>query len=85
MIRRGQGGGSRMDVPENLIGLCRGWHQGRWVSCHMDAQERRIPDADLWAIIARRQGSTQDRIREYLWWLWRQPGKVVRTEEGDEE
>ena len=34
VFARGVGGGSRLDIRINLVSLCRGWHNGQWVSCH---------------------------------------------------
>jgi len=72
-IKRGMGGGSRLDVPCNLAGLCRGYYCGLWVSCHQAAHEGRIHPADIQAIIARREGMLQDQIWEYLYELLRRP------------
>ena len=84
VIKRGMGGGRRLDVPENLISLCRGFYQGKWVSCHDDAERGVIPKADLLAIIARRENMLQDEIEAYLWLLLRRPKCVVVREEPEE-
>ena len=52
---RGLGGGRRLDVPANLIALCR--------PCHDDAHAGRIRRNDLVAIVARREGMRQQQIR----------------------
>ena len=44
---RGMGGGSRLDIPWNLIVLCQ--------PCHMDAQANKIPKRTLWGIAAERE------------------------------
>lgn len=44
---RGMGGGSRLDIPINLIILCR--------TCHDKAQNGRISRRELWGIAAERE------------------------------
>lgn len=57
--RRGMGGGSRLDHPWNLVSLCR--------SCHDDHHAGHRPlRIDLLAIVAAREGVTQDEITQEL-------------------
>ena len=48
IIARGFGGGSQVDIPENLAGLCR--------RHHLDNHAGRLTQADLWAAVGRRLG-----------------------------
>ncbi len=71
--RRGAGGGTRLDIPINLIALCWGWYRGRWSSCHDLAHEGKLVREDFLPIVARReQRSAESIIDEINWWL-RQP------------
>lgn len=57
--RRGMGGGSRLDHPWNLVAICR--------SCHDDHHAGHRPlRIDLLAIVAAREGVTQDEITQEL-------------------
>jgi hypothetical protein len=81
IIKRGIGGGSRLDVPENLVALCRGWSQktGQWVSCHQDAESGKITRWELLALIARREKVPEAEIMDHLYTLLRRPKcEIVR-------
>lgn len=69
-IKRGHGGGCRMDHPWNLVAVCRGWTQTGWVSCHDDAQARRIHPATIAAIVSRRENVLQDTLEAGILALW---------------
>lgn len=56
---RGMGGGSRLDVRENLIGLCR--------DCHDKAHLCKIDRADILAKIAAREKKTPQQCQEVIW------------------
>jgi hypothetical protein len=59
----------RLDVRINLIGLCRGFYQGRWISCHDDAGDggkAMLGPDDLWAVVAVRENCIQSDIRAVL-------------------
>lgn len=60
---RGLGGGSRLDIAINLIGLCR--------RCHNDCHAGNVTSSDLRAVIARREHTTQDAIQTEIWRLLR--------------
>ncbi len=62
---RGMGGGGRLDVRINLIGLC-------WV-CHSDVHHGDISRQDLLAVVAAREGKLQSEIEEEIWRLRRTP------------
>lgn len=53
IVKRSQG---RVDYRLNLIGLCRGFAKGGWVSCHDEADAGRITQESLWAVVAQREG-----------------------------
>ena len=59
ILARGQGGGGRLDVRINLIGLCPYW-QGN--DCHRKAQANRIKRDVLLAIVARRERRKLDEV-----------------------
>ena len=62
-IRRGMGGGSRLDHPYNLIGLC-----GPGLNnCHNRVHDGHILKIDLLLIVADREQVSQDQIKETLW------------------
>lgn len=63
-IKRGMGGGSRLDVDINLIGLCR--------VCHAKCESDRAVNFEAQAIIARREGTTIDEIQGRLWAMLRE-------------
>ena len=56
--RKGLGGGNRQDLAINLIGLC--WE------CHGLAHDGKIMKSDLLAVVADREGVTQDEIRSAM-------------------
>lgn len=66
---RGMGGGSRLDIPINLISL------GPWYSCqcHALAQANQITRDDLLALVAAREGLLQDQIVDEINRLRRTP------------
>ncbi len=76
--KRGVGGGSRLDIRINLIGLCRGFVCGRFVSCHDDAEAGIISREDLLDKVAAREGTTPAAIRDEIQRLRGVRGKVVR-------
>ncbi len=65
-IRRGCGGGTRIDHPWNLIALC--------MTCHAkdEIPDRRAFQKHCLRIVAEREHIDEHTIREYLWWLGRQ-------------
>lgn len=62
LVKRGMGGGSRLDIPGNLVSLCRGYYRGQWVSCHDDAERGDITRESLLAVVAAREGVMQADI-----------------------
>lgn len=64
IIKRGLGGGSRVDIPLNVIGLCRGFTKDGWVSCHQDADDGKITKAQLFAVVGKREGWTKPLAAE---------------------
>ncbi len=62
---RGMGGGSQLDVRENLIALC--------PQCHDDAHWSRIDRADILAKIAAREKITPEVCQERIWKLLAKP------------
>lgn len=56
---RGIGGGSRLDIKENLIGLCR--------ECHNRAESGDIPRSAILETIADREGMTPEQVQELIW------------------
>lgn len=72
IVARGLGGGSRMDIPENLIDLGECWDCG----CHQKAQAGKISKAVLWERVAAREGTT---VRKILNLIARLQGKFVRS------
>ena len=63
---RGMGGGSRLDIEINLVSLCRFCHRS-----HHDGNEP--TRADLLAIVAAREDTTQDAIIAQIAHLRREP------------
>ncbi len=55
---RGMGGGGRLDIPINLISLCR--------SCHDETHAGRITRIDLLLIVAKREHTDQDTIKDTI-------------------
>lgn len=56
---RGIGGGSRLDIKENLIGLCR--------ECHNRAESGDISRSAILETIADREGLTPEQVQELIW------------------
>ncbi len=56
---KGVGGGSRLDIPENLLALCR--------SCHDAAHWGRIDRSHLLDLIAVRLGKTPEECQQTIW------------------
>lgn len=56
---RGMGGGSRLDIRENLIALC--------PECHGKAHGLKITRADIMEAIARREKKTPRQCQEVIW------------------
>lgn len=69
---RGMGGGSRLDIRENLIGLC--------ADCHRQAHTGEIDRESLLAVIAQREGLQQDQVREIIWAALRADKETDRDE-----
>lgn len=68
---RGFGSGTRLDVPENLVALCR-------VPCHLAAQEGHGMSVPEWRdallrLVARREGTTPEAVTDYIHALRRLP------------
>lgn len=59
IIGRRMGGGSRLDIPENLIDLGSPWD----CNCHERAGCGKITKAELWRIVARRMGTQAGLVR----------------------
>lgn len=57
-LKRGMGGGSRLDVPENLAALCR--------ICHHECETQTAVADTVRRIVAKRHGLTTAVIREWL-------------------
>jgi hypothetical protein len=57
-IKRGMGGGTRLDIPENLISLDR--------FCHRDAEDRKICKDDLGAVRAAQLGRLQHDLERTI-------------------
>lgn len=62
---RGMGGGSRLDHPFNLVGLC--------VSCHAQAHAAIISRRQLLDVVARREKVRTPEVLTTLWRLYRTP------------
>ena len=58
-------GTGRLDIRENLVSLCR--------RCHGEVHMGQIMRDDLLAIVAKREGTTQDAIRQKVYTLRRTP------------
>ena len=65
IIARGMGNGSRVDVEENLVGLCR-THHNQHHSGH-------IKQSEMWAMAAKRLGKTAEECRLYVYLILRTP------------
>jgi hypothetical protein len=62
IFARGQGGGARLDIPENLLALGGPWECG----CHTRAQLYVVPRAAQLAVAARREATTVEAIVELV-------------------
>lgn len=60
---RGIGGGHRLDIPENMLALCR--------SCHDLVHAGKIKRDEMVAVVARRQKTTPEAIMEHIYLLRR--------------
>lgn len=58
-------GAGRVDIRGNLISLC--------FQCHFDSHNGKITRADLLAVAAARERTTQDAIRDEVYRLRREP------------
>ena len=66
ILTKGMGGGTRLDHPWNVVGLCR--------RCHNDHHQGHRPlPCDLLLIVAHREGMLQDEIERELYRLIRLP------------
>ncbi len=65
---RGMGGGSRLDVRENLIALC--------FQCHGDVHAGLIARDDLWGKVAARENCLQGTIKRKIARLLRKVRKA---------
>lgn len=70
-IPRGIGGGSRIDHPYNLIGLCGTFSGGD--DCHRRVTDGEIDGSEILALIAAREGVLQDHIMATLYEILRAP------------
>ena len=62
---KGMGGGSRLDIDINLIGLCR--------FCHQSAEDANISRKTILGIIADREKHDAEVIQEAIYFLVRTP------------
>lgn len=68
VLARGMGGGSRLDVRENLVALCGPWDG----ACHLKSHQGQHPTTqDLLEVVAKREQKTAAEILDYLWKLKR--------------
>lgn len=65
IVARGMGGGSRVDVRENVIGLCR--------QHHSEHHNGKISQDEMWAMAARRLGKTVDECKAKVYLILRTP------------
>lgn len=65
-IKRGVGGGSRLDVREQIAGLCR-------IPCHHRAEHNTEFNRQIQERIAHREGTTVEAIFDWLWTVLRTP------------
>jgi hypothetical protein len=65
---RGHGGGNRMDVPINLVGLCR--------FCHTRLHNGVIPRKAMLEIVAEREGVLPEQVKAALDFISRLDGKL---------
>jgi hypothetical protein len=59
-IKRGMGGGRRLDLPENIASLCE-------IPCHNAAEHSEAFNEEVREIVAKRVGTTAQAILEWLW------------------
>ncbi len=64
---RGHGGGSRLDIPENLIAMGPAFECG----CHNAAENGHIARQDVLTRIAARLGKTPEECQQRIWDLLR--------------
>jgi hypothetical protein len=69
IVPRGMGGGSRLDILINTLDLGGCWD----CDCHGRAQRNEIKQDDLFRVVARREKTTVEAIREEIWRLLRTP------------
>ena len=66
LIKRGMGGGRRLDLKENVAGLCE-------IPCHNAAENSKEVEREVQEIVARREGTTVEALFEWLWAVLRAP------------
>ena len=69
---KGAGGGSRLDLPINLIALC--------PPCHQNVHAGNIPRSLLLLAVARRERTTPGKIQDIIWKMRRTPGTLTLQE-----
>jgi hypothetical protein len=62
IVFRGIGGGKRLDIVENVVDLGGPWDCG----CHQKADARKITSDELYAIVAKRLGTTARKIKNKI-------------------
>lgn len=72
LYKRGLGGGSRLDIPLNLVSLC------RW-PCHHHAEQGIITRQQMLAVIAKREGVSEIFVDSFLKRVRRTP-KTTKAE-----
>lgn len=70
LLSKGMGGGSRLDVAENIVAVGRS-APFPLCPCHSRIHDGHISRAQLVAIIGRREGMKDEAVMEYLWSLKR--------------
>jgi len=65
--KRGLGGGSRLDIPINLIALGSAFD----CACHIKAEAGTLPKAKLLEIVAGREGRTPEQVELEIYRLLR--------------
>lgn len=67
VIPKGMGAGSQMDIPENLLAVCR-------FPCHNRCQRYEVMQLEQFEIVAKREGwESGERLREFVWAVQRAP------------
>ncbi len=56
---KGMGGGSQLDIPENLLPVC--------VECHDKIHRGKIMRVEVLALIAARLGKTPEECQQVIW------------------